>query len=258
MEPSAAERYDPGARSSSTRAAARACRSLLVCAARGYPIRIVTSDAFSKEKRDHMRALGADVELEPSDRLQITEDLVRRMIARAKSIADDEGAWWVDQLTNHDGVLGYEKLGDETWEQSGGQVDVFVQSVGTAHSLHGAVKALRRRNPSLHTIAVEPAESPVLSEGRSGGHRIEGIGIGFVPPLWDPGDASEIAAVTSEEAHDMARRLAREEGLFAGASSGVNVVAALRIAPLLGPDATIATVLCDSGVKYLSTEVYAA
>ena len=230
----------------------------LVCAARGYPIRIVTSDAFSKEKRDHMRALGASVVLEPSDRLQITEDLVRRMIERAKSIAADEGAWWVDQLTNHDGVLGYERLGDETWEQSGGRVDAFVQSVGTAHSLHGAVSALRRRNPAIHTVAVEPEESPVLSEGRTGGHRIEGIGIGFVPPLWDPSDASEIATVSSAEAHDMARRLAREEGLFAGASSGANVVAALRVARVLGPDATVATILCDSGVKYLSTEVYAS
>ena len=113
-----------------------------------------------------------------------------------------------------------------------------MQSVGTAHSLHGAVSALRRRNPAIHTVAVEPEESPVLSEGRTGGHRIEGIGIGFVPPLWDPSDASEIATVTSDEAHDMARRLAREEGLFAGASSGANVVAALRVATRLRAGAT--------------------
>ena len=195
----------------------------LVCAARGYRIRIVTSDAFSKEKRDHMRALGADVVLEPSDRLRITEDLIRRMIARAKAIAQDEGAWWVDQLNNHDGAAGYETMGEEIWTQSGGRIDAFVQSTG-----------------------------------RTGGHRIEGIGIGFVPPLWDPSDASEIATVPSEEAHEMARRLSREEGLFAGASGGANVVAALRVARRLGPEATVATVLCDSGVKYLSTEVYAS
>ncbi len=228
----------------------------LVCAARGYPIQIVTSDAFSKEKRDHMRALGADLILEPSDHLQITEDLVRRMIARAGGIARDEGAWWVDQLNNHDGVHGYEAMGDETWAQSGGRVDGFVQSVGTAHSFHGAVVALRRHNAGIHTVAVEPAESPVLSEGRTGGHRIEGIGIGFVPPLWDPADATEIATVRSDDAHAMARRLSREEGLFAGASSGANVVAAIRLAERLGPGATVATVLCDSGVKYLSTEVF--
>lgn len=229
----------------------------LVCAARGYRLRIVTSDAFSKEKRDHMRALGADVVLEPSDRLRITEDLIRRMIARAKQIAQEEGAWWVDQLNNHDGAAGYEAMGQEIWTQSGGRVDAFVQSVGTAHSLHGAVAALRRLSPSIHTVAVEPEESPVLSTGQTGGHRIEGIGIGFVPPLWDPADASEIATVASQDAHDMARRLSSEEGLFAGSSAGANVVAALRVAQRLGPDATVATVLCDSGVKYLSTEVYA-
>ena len=228
----------------------------LVCASRGYRMRIVTSDAFSKEKRDHMRALGADVVLEPSDRGRITEDLIKRMIAHAQRISEGEGAWWVDQLNNHDGAVGYERMGDEIWEQSGGRVDAFVQSVGTAHSLHGAVAALRRHHPGIHTAAVEPAESPALSTGRTGGHRIEGIGIGFVPPLWAPSDASEIATVTSDEAHDMARRLSREEGLFAG-SSGANVIVALRVARRLGPDATVATVLCDSGVKYLSTEVYA-
>ena len=228
----------------------------LVCAARGYRLRIVTSDAFSKEKRDHMRALGADVVLEPSDQLRITGDLIRRMIAHAQRLSRDEGTWWVDQLNNHDGAIGYEAMGDEIWTQSGGRVDAFVQSVGTAHSLHGAVKGLRRHHAAIHTVAVEPAESPVLSAGRTGGHRIEGIGIGFVPPLWDPADASEIATVTSDEAHEMARRLSREEGLFAGSSGGANVVAALRVAERLGPDSTVATVLCDSGVKYLSTEVY--
>lgn len=230
----------------------------LVCAARGYPIRIVTSDAFSREKRDHMRALGADVLLEPSDNLQITEDLIRRMIARAEAIARDEHAWWVDQLNNHGGVRGYEAMADELWTQAGNQVDAFVQSVGTAHSLHGAVAALRRHKADIHTVAVEPAESPVLSKGRTGGHRIEGIGIGFVPPLWDPADATEIATVSSDEAQEMARRLSREEGLLVGTSSGANVVAALRVAERLGPGATVATVLCDSGIKYLSTEVFQA
>ena len=228
----------------------------LVCAARGYRLRLVTSDAFSQEKRDHMQALGADVVLERSDHGQITEELIRRMIARAREIAHDEGAWWVDQLTNHDGVGGYEAMGEEIWTQSGGRVDAFVQSVGTAHSFHGTAAALRAHRPGIVTVAVEPAESPVLSGGRSGGHRIEGIGIGFVPPLWDPGSATEIMTVSSDDAHEMARRLSREEGLFAGASSGANVVAALRMADRLGAGATVATILCDSGLKYLSTEVY--
>jgi cysteine synthase A len=228
----------------------------LVCAARGYRLRIVTSDAFSVEKQDHMRALGAEVVLEPSDRQRITEELIKRMIARADAIARDEGAWWVDQLNNHDAARGYEAMGEEIWIQSGGAVDAFVQSVGTAHSMHGTVAALRRRSPDILTVAVEPEESPILSTGRTGGHRIEGIGIGFVPPLWDPADASEITTVSSDDAHEMARRLSREEGLFGGASGGANVVAALRIAERLGPAATVATILCDSGLKYLSTEIY--
>ncbi len=230
----------------------------LVCAAKGYPLRIVTSDAFSQEKQDHMRGLGADVTIVPSDRLRITEALIREMIATAERIARDEGAWWVDQLSNHEASRGYEPMGDEMWAQTGGRIDAFVQSVGTAHSLNGTVRALRRHRSDLHTVAVEPAESPVLSEGRSGGHRIEGIGIGFVPPLWDPADASEIMTVASDDAHEMARRLSREEGLFAGASAGANVVAAIRLGHRLGPERTVVTVLCDSGLKYLSTEVYAS
>jgi cysteine synthase A len=228
----------------------------LVCAAKGYPLRIVTSDAFSEEKRDHMRALGAELTLVQSDRQQITEWLIKTMIETARRYSEEEGAFWVDQLNNRDAAGGYEALGDEIWEQTDGRVDAFVQSVGTAHSLHGVVTALRRRRPDVHTVAVEPAESPILSEGRTGGHRIEGIGIGFVPPLWDPADAGEYMTVTSDEAHEMARRLAREEALFAGASSGANVVAALRLAHRLGEGATVVTLLVDSGLKYLTTEVY--
>ena len=228
----------------------------LICAARGYRLRIVTSDAFSAEKRDHMRALGATVVLEPSVGGSITEELIKRMIARSRQIALDEGAWWVDQLNNHDGAAGYEALGDEVWSQSGGTVDAFVQAVGTAHSLHGAVAALRRHRSDLHVVAVEPAESQVLAGGQTGGHRIEGIGIGFRPPLWEPADASEIVAVGSDDAQRMARRLSSEEGLFAGASGGANVVAALRLAERLGAGSTVVTVLPDSGLKYLSTEVY--
>ena len=228
----------------------------LVCAAKGYPLHIVTSDAFSQEKRDHMAALGARITLVRSDRRQITERLIRTLIATARRISEETGAWWVDQLNNHDAAFGYESLGDEIWEQTGGRVDAFVQSVGTAHSFHGSVAALRRHRPDVEAVAVEPAESPVLSEGRTGAHGIEGIGIGFVPPLWDPADASEIMTVTTREAEEMARRLSREEALFAGASSGANVVAALRVAERLGPAATVVTLLVDSGLKYLTTDVY--
>jgi cysteine synthase len=227
----------------------------LVCAATGHPLRIVTSDAFSEEKRDHMRALGADLTLVPSDAGRITADLIRAMIAEAQRIRDETGAWWVDQLNNHDAAGGYEPLADEVWGATGG-VDAFVHAVGTAHSFHGIVTGLRRYRPEILTAGVEPAESPILSEGRTGGHRIEGIGLGFVVPMWDPADASEILSVTSNDAHAMARRLAREEALFGGASSGANVVAAIRVAERLGSGHTVLTLQVDSGLKYLTTEVY--
>ena len=227
-----------------------------VCTVKGYRLQIVTSDAFSQEKHDHMAALGAEVTIVPSDRLRITEALIRDMIDTAAAMSREGDTWWVDQLNNEDAADGYAAMGEEILAQTGGRIAAFVHSVGTAHSFHGVVGALRARDPGITTIAVEPAESPILSTGRTGGHRIEGIGIGFVPPLWHAEDADEILAVTSDEAEEMARRLARDEALFAGTSSGANVVAALRVAERLGRGTTIATVLVDSGLKYLSTEVY--
>jgi cysteine synthase A len=228
----------------------------LVCAAKGYRLRIVTSDAFSQEKRDHMAALGAEITLVPSDGGRITEALVKAMIEQARAYSLEPGAFWTDQLNNRDAAGGYGPMGEEIWAHSGGRVDAFVQAVGTAHSIEGASAALRRHHPGVRVVAVEPAESPVLSGGRTGAHRIEGIGMGFVPPLWDPAIADEIETVSTDEAKAMARRLAREEALFAGASSGANVVAALRVAERLGPDATVVTILVDSGLKYLTTDVY--
>ena len=228
----------------------------LVCAAKGHPLLIVTSDAFSQEKRDHQAALGARITLVQSDRGQITEQLVKSMIEVARGIAAETGAWWVDQLNNKDAAAGYEALGDEIWQQTEGRVDAFVHSVGTAHSIHGVTAALRRHRGDIITVAVVPAESPILSEGRSGAHGIEGIGIGFAPPMWDPADATELMTVTTHDAEEMARRLARDEALFADASSDANVMAALRLAERLGPAATVVTLLVDSGLKSLTTDVY--
>src|SRR5688572_76521 len=226
-----------------------------VCAALGYGLHVVFSDAFSEEKRRTMRAFGATVTDVPSDGGRITETLIKAMISRAQELAAQPGHWWCDQLNNHDAIDGYVPMGEEIW-QSAGPVDAFVHSVGTAHSIHGTARALRAHRPDTLIVAVEPAESAVLSGGPTGSHRIEGIGIGFLPPLWDPDEVDGIEQVSTADAWAMARRLAREEGLFAGASSGANVVAALRIAERLGPNATVATILCDSGLRYLSTELY--
>ena len=227
-----------------------------VCAALGYRLHAVFSDAFSDEKRRTMRAYGATVEDVKSEDGRINEALIKAMIARAKELSGAPGHWWCDQLNNHDAVDGYLPLGDEIAQQSGGRVDAFVHAVSTAHSVHGTARALRRHVPALHVTAVEPEESAVLSGRPSGSHKIEGIGIGFVPPLWHPEEVDDIQTVTTADAKAMARRLAQEEAIFAGTSSGANVVAALRVCARLGPGATVVTIMCDSGLRYLSTDVF--
>ena len=227
-----------------------------VCAVRGYRMEIVFSDAFSEEKGLAMRALGAHLTIVPSGGKGITEALIQRMIEAAREISSRPGTYWTDQLNNHDAIAGYHAIGQEIWDQTGGAVDALVHSVGTAHSIHGASRALREHRPSLRVIAVEPAESAVLSGGPSGSHRIDGIGIGFMPPLWHPEEVDEILTVSTAEAKAMARRLAREEGIFAGTSTGANVAAALRVAARLGPAATVATIVVDSGMRYLSTDLF--
>jgi len=227
----------------------------LICAALGLKAHFVFSNAFSEEKRRTMRAYGASITDVPSEG-GITEKLIKAMIATAAELSRRPGHWYCDQLTNRDGEAGYHSLGEELWQQSDGAVDAFVQSVGTAHSLHGTTHALRRHNPRLKVVAVEPAESSVLSGGASGPHNIEGIGIGFVPPLWRRAEVDEILTVATAEAKAMARRLAREEGIFAGTSTGANVTAALQVAARLPPSATVATIAVDSGLRYLSTDLY--
>jgi cysteine synthase A len=227
-----------------------------VCAALGYPITLVTSDAFSREKRDHMRALGATVIELPSEAGRTTRELIQRMIAAAAELSAAPNAFYADQFNNPDAAAGYASLAEEMWEQSGRRLDAFVQSVGTAQCLTGVTSVLRRRNAGIRIAAVEPAESPVLSGGAPGAHKIEGVGPGFVPPMWRPGLADEILQVSTAEAKDMARRMATEEALFAGTSSGANVVAAIRVARRLGPGRTVGTLACDSGLKYLSTDLY--
>jgi cysteine synthase A len=229
-----------------------------VCAALGYPVEIVTSDAFSREKRDHMRALGAEVIELPSDGGRTTKELIRRMIAKAGELASSPGTFFVDQFNNLDAAAGYRTLAEEILDQAGAPVAGFVQSVGTAQCIRGVAQVLRERSPETRIAAVEPAESAVLSGGEPGTHDIEGVGPGFVPPLWDGDLVDEVVAVSTPEAQEMTRDLAKKEGLFAGTSSGANVVAALRLAERLGPGRTVATVLCDSGLKYLSTDLYSS
>jgi cysteine synthase A len=228
----------------------------LVCAARGYRIRIVSSNAFSQEKLDHMAALGAELTLVPSEGGLSTKTLFLEMIETARRLSHAPRTFWVDQLNNHDTIAGYHPLGEEIWDQTKGRVDAFVHCVGTAASSRGVATVLKRHRPGVRIVAVEPAESPVLQGGPPGPHTIEGIGIGTIPPLWEPSLVDEILPVRTDDAKEMSRRLAREEALFAGTSSGANVVAALQVAERLGPGATVVTLMGDSGLKYLSTDVY--
>jgi cysteine synthase A len=228
----------------------------LVCAAKGYRLKIVSSDAFSREKLDNMAALGAELTLVPSEGGLTTRKLILDMIEAARGLSQEPRTYWTDQLNNHDSIAGYYPLGEEIWSQTQGEVAAFVHCVGTAASSRGVATVLKRRKPSVRIAVVEPAESSVLLGGPAGPHKIEGVGIGYTPPLWEPALVDEILAVRTDDAKDMARRLAREEGLFAGTSSGANVVAAIRIGERLGPSARVVTLMADSGLKYLSTDVY--
>jgi cysteine synthase len=228
----------------------------LVAAAKGYRIHIVSSDAFSREKLDHMAALGAKLTLVPSEGGLTTKKLILDMIECARELSRARHSYWTDQLNNRDSIAGYYPMGEEIWRQTNGEVAAFVHCVGTAASSRGVATVLKRYRPSVHVVAVEPAESPVLSGGTAGPHKIEGVGIGYTPPLWDPIVVDEIVPVATEEAKEMTRRLAREEALFAGTSSGANVIAAIQVAERLGPGAKVVTLMVDSGLKYLSTDVY--
>ena len=227
-----------------------------VCSAKGYPVHIVTADAFSAEKRQHMRLLGAELTVIESEGGDMDAALTHRMVDAARRVTEETGAFWTDQLQNADQRAGYRALGEEVWKQTGGRLDAFVHSVGTAGSITGVAGVLRERGDGVRIVAVEPAESAVLAGGPSGAHQIEGVGAGFVVPLWDPALVDEVLPVGTDDAMAMSRRLAAEETLFAGTSTGANVLAALDVARRLGPESTTVTLACDSGIKYLSTRLY--
>jgi cysteine synthase A len=228
----------------------------LVCAAKGYRLRIVTSDAFSPEKLNQMRAFGAELTLVPSEGGKTTKKLILDMIEKARELSKEPGTYWTDQLNNHDSIAGYFPLAEEIWSQTKGQVDAFVHSVGTGASSRGVATVLKKHKPGVQILCVEPGESPVLSGGQPGPHKIEGVGIGYVPPLWEPSLVDQVIPIPTDEAKAMARRLAKEESLFAGTSSGANVLAAIQIGRTLGRGRTVVTLMADSGLKYLGTDVY--
>jgi cysteine synthase len=228
-----------------------------ICALRGHPLRIVSSDAFAAEKIATMRAFGADVELISSPR-GITPELIPAMVRRAGEIAAETKAFWTDQFNNTDMIDGYRRLGDELLEQLPGPpaIAAFCSYIGTAGCFLGTTRALHAKLPALQRIAVEPGESAVLSGRAAGTHHIEGGGIGRWPPMLEPDDVDEVIAVPEAVAFETTRRAARSDGIFSGPSTGANLVAALEIARRLGPGHRVVTVQVDSGLKYLSSGLY--
>ncbi|MCB9134105.1 MAG: cysteine synthase family protein [Anaerolineales bacterium] len=227
-----------------------------VCALKGYRFRVVSSDAFAQEKLQTMRVFGAELHLVPSEGGQVTPDLIPRMMDRAHALATSEPSYYTNQIHNTDSIKGYEKIGHELVEQIGGPIHAFCASVGSAAMLIGVAHVLRPRTPTPKIVALEPASSPILSQGTTGPHHVEGIGIGLYPPLLDKAYCDEARGVDETESRHMAWRLAREEGIFTGTSSGMNVLGALELARELGPGHTVVTVAVDTGLKYLAGDLY--
>ena len=228
-----------------------------VCAVKGYRLKIVTSDAFSEEKLNTMKAFDAELTIVPSESRKITPELLPKMMKIAEDMGKEPRTFRTNQFYNKHMLEGYNGLGNEILDQLDGNVDAFVASFGTAGCAMGVAQVLKSvKSKKIEVVLVEPEESPVVSKGIKGTHHIEGIGTGFVPPLLSEKLYDEILTVSTQEAQEMARKLARQEGIFSGSSTGANVAASLLIAERLGKGKNIVTIAVDSGLKYLSTEVY--
>jgi cysteine synthase len=227
-----------------------------VCAVKRYKFTVISSDAYAREKLDSMRAFGATVLVEPSRGGVVTPDLWPRMINRAKGLVDGGGYIYLNQFNNKHAPIGYETMGKEILEQIQKPIDAFCGAVGTAGMIMGVGSVIRAKWPSAQIVALEPDSCPVLSGGEPGPHSIDGTAAGFVPPLFSREIVTEVRALPEQEARTMARRLAREEGIFAGTSTGLNVIAALKLAEEVGKGGTVVSTACDSGFKYLDGTLY--
>lgn len=223
-----------------------------VCAVKGYRLRIVSSDAFAKEKLQSMRALGAEIEIVPSEGGRITPDLIPRMISRVSEFGQQAENYWTQQFENRDSLVGYQRMGREILHQCPDPIHAFVAAVGTAGMFMGVSHVLKQANANTRLLALEPAESPVLTQSLKGSHSIDGVGVGFVPPLFVREQCDEIRVISEARARETARLLTAREGILAGTSTGLNVAAALEIAQELGKGYTVVTVACDTGLKYLT------
>jgi cysteine synthase len=230
----------------------------MVCAAKGYPFVVLSSDAFAKEKLLTMSAFGADLRLVSSDGGKVTPALFDRFRAEIAKLAAEPNTFWTDQFHNTDALNGYAEIGRELIEQTGGRIDGFCGAVGTGGMVAGVARALREAGSRARIIALEPTESPAMTQGHGGAHRVEGIATGSIPPHMSDRPYDEARAISESDGREMARRLAREEGVLVGTSSGLNIAAALQIARELGAGKVVVTVAVDSGLKYLAGDLFEA
>ena len=228
-----------------------------VCAAKGYRFHAVSSDAFAAAKLNTMRAFGADLTIVHSPNGKISAELIPEMMSVAKTIAAQGGYFATDQFNNRDSLIGYAGIGHELRSQFPEGIDAFCGAIGTAGMLMGVAAVLTEHTHDTRIVALEPASAPILTEGRSGEHHVEGIGVGFIPPLLDSELYDDARAIDEDIARTTCHQLAEQEGLLVGTSSGVNIAAALELARELGPGKVVVTVACDTGLKYLDEDLYA-
>jgi cysteine synthase A len=228
----------------------------MVCAAKGYRLILLSSDAFSREKLLTMEAFGAELRIVPSEGGKVTPDLFDRFRKEIAKLASEPDTFWTDQFHNEDAIRGYMGIGRELLEQTGGRLDAFCGAVGTGGMLAGVTRAVREAGSRARIVALEPLSSPALTQGRGGAHRVEGIGTGSVPPHMTDRPFDEARAVDEADARHMAKQLAREEGLLVGTSSGLNIAAAVQLARELGSGKVVATVAVDTGLKYLAGDLF--
>jgi cysteine synthase len=229
----------------------------MICAAKGYKAHFVSSDAFSEEKLQTMRAFGAELDIIPSKDGQITAKLIDSLVKRAKELSKSPNTFWTDQFNNIDNRNAYHRMAIEILDTLDGKIDEFIMGVGTGACFSGNSEIFKDKVQSIRCIAIEPYNVRGLSGGdTSGTHRLEGIGAGFIPSICRLDLADEIMAVRDEDAYETARNLARMEGVFGGITSGANVWAAIQRAKIIGPGKKIVTIICDSGLKYLQDDLY--
>ena len=227
-----------------------------VCSLKGYRFRLITADVFGKEKISLMNSLGADLEVIKSRDGKITKELINKMINRAKEISKEPNTFFTNQLNNEDVIKGFVPWGEEILDQINGSIDAVCDTVGTAGTLMGIAKAFKNANSNSKIIAVEPSSSPILSKGIKGSHNVEGVGLGFIPKIYDSKLVYDVITIEESIARQTSRDLALKEGVFCGTSSGMNVAAAIQISQKLGPKSRVVAIACDTGLKYLSEGLF--